>query len=169
MAGFGLLLFPFAAQVQLAAPSPAAVTKMPAAHPVKAPAADVRVDRLSHFFASLRCPVLPLAGDFVKAADDNHIDWRLLPSISVIESGGGKVYRNNNIFGWSNGNVLFSSIRHSIHEIAFKLGRSPLYSRQDTAGKLKIYNSDQDYVDSVLEVMNRISPTRDLKGTRQSD
>lgn len=125
--------------------------------------ADPRVDRLSKFFSQLHCPVRSLAEDFVVAADENHIDWRLLPSISVIESGGGKAYRNNNIFGWSNGNVLFTSIRHSIHEIAYKLGRSPLYRQQDTLGKLKIYNSDAEYAQNVLDVMNRIAPSPQVK------
>jgi hypothetical protein len=96
----------------------------------------------------------------VKAADDNQLDWRLLPSISVIESGGGKAYHNNNIFGWSNGDVLFPSIRHSIHEVAYKLGRSPLYRHRDTVGKLRVYNTDSEYVQNVLNVMNRISPDR---------
>lgn len=124
-----------------------------------ADASDPRVVRLSRFFSRLQCPVRSLSADFVSAADENHLDWRLLPSISVVESGGGKVYRNNNIFGWSNGTVLFSSIRRSIHEIAFKLGRSPLYRHEDTLGKLRIYNSDAEYARNVLDVMNRISPT----------
>jgi hypothetical protein len=159
----GLLVLPTAARVQqVTALRPQAFTSEPLVVKSKLQPApvDPRVARLSKFFSSLNCPVRSLSADFVMAADENHIDWRLLPSISVIESGGGKVYRNNNIFGWSRGNVLFSSIRHSIHEIAYKLGRSPLYRRRDTVGKLRIYNSeDSDYVQNVLDVMNRISPT----------
>lgn len=166
----GLLVIPAAARMQqVTAVRPQASTSETLAIKAKLEpaAADPRVDRLSKFLSRLNCPVRSLAADFVIAADENDIDWRLLPSISVIESGGGKVYRNNNIFGWNRGNVLFSSIRHSIHEIAYKLGRSPLYRRQDTVGKLRIYNSeDSDYVQNVLEVMNRISPTPDLGASR---
>ncbi len=104
-----------------------------------------------------------MAEDFVHAADDNHLDWRLLPSISVIESGGGKAYRNNNIFGWGiNGLWLFPSIRAGLNLVAFKLGRSPLYRNHDVVGKLHLYNPDETYASKVMEVMNRISPKVDL-------
>lgn len=120
---------------------------------------DPRVVRLQNFFAKLHCPVKDLAGDFVKAADENNLDWRLLPSISVVESGGGKACRNNNIFGWNQGTHAFSSIRSCIQEVADKLGNSPLYRRHvDAAGKLRIYNRKDGYVASVVALMERISP-----------
>lgn len=124
---------------------------------------DPRTVRLKKFLGHLHCPVAPLADEFVNAADDNQLDWRLLPSISVIESGGGKAYRNNNIFGWNNGSSLFPTIRTSIHEVAYKLGRSSLYRNRDVIGKLKLYNPDTTYADRVLAVMHRISPVVDLK------
>jgi hypothetical protein len=114
---------------------------------------------LQKFFAKLHCPVKEFASDFVAAADENNLDWRLLPSISVVESGGGKAYRNNNIFGWDQGTHAFASIRSSIQEVAAKLGRSPLYRRHpDAAGKLRIYNRNDGYVESVVALMERISP-----------
>src|SRR5947209_18523165 len=76
--------------------------------------ADPRIERLRTFFSRLHCPVSNLADEFVQAADENHLDWRLLPSISVIESGGRKAYRNNHIFGWANGNQPFDSIRSGV-------------------------------------------------------
>lgn len=119
---------------------------------------DARVIRLAKFFSTLHCPVVTLSEDFVRAADNNQLDWRLLPSISVVESGGGKAYKNNNIFGWDNGEQPFSSIRDGIDQVAFKLGNSPLYRHCDSAGKLRRYNPNEDYVRTVLGVMNRISP-----------
>jgi hypothetical protein len=110
--------------------------------------------------------VVNLAEDFVHAADDNHLDWRLLPSISVVESGGGKAYRNNNIFGWNQGLQLFPTIRAGINTVAFKLGKSPLYRDRDSVGKLRIYNPDESYAGLVLSVMNRISPVAQLKPVR---
>jgi hypothetical protein len=123
-----------------------------------APKFDARTERLRTFLSSLHCPVANMASDFVRAADDNHLDWRLLPSISVLESGGGKSFRNNNIFGWANGNQAFSSVKAGIREVAYKLSRSPLYRGHDMPGKLHIYNPDARYAKNVLTVMNRIAP-----------
>lgn len=138
-------------------PDPAPQTAEPPVRP------DPRTVRLRAFFAKLRCPVEYLAQDFVEAADDNQLDWRLLPSISVIESGGGKAARNNNIFGWDKGNQFFPTLRAGINQVAFKLGKSALYRDRDSAGKLRIYNPDENYVHTVLDVMNRISPVANLE------
>lgn len=140
------------------------VTPVPA--PVKAPEpikTDPRSVRLKNFFSHLRCPVTYLADDFIHAADDNHLDWRLLPSISLVESSGGKAYKNNNMFGWKNGEQFFPTLRAGLHEVAFKLGRSRLYQDQDVKGKLHLYNPDERYADKVLTVMNRISPVVNLE------
>ena len=128
---------------------------------------DPRTTCLRKFLARLHCPVTNLSEEFVHAADDNQLDWRLLPSISVIESGGGKAHRNNNIFGWNNGTELFPTIRAGLNEVAFKLGRSPLYRHRDLLGKLKLYNPDDTYATSVLNVMNRISPIANLTPVRR--
>jgi hypothetical protein len=124
---------------------------------------DPRTIRLKKFFNKLHCPVFDLADEFIHAADDNRLDWRLLPSISVIESGGGKAYRNNNIFGWNQGLQEFPTIRAGIHHVAFKLAKSPLYRNRDLLGKLRLYNPNEAYPGSVLTVMNRISPTPNLQ------
>ncbi|MGA8029061.1 MAG: hypothetical protein WB992_18130 [Bryobacteraceae bacterium] len=123
---------------------------------------DPRTVRLKKFLSRLNCPVVYLADDFVHAADDNQLDWRLLPSISVVESGGGKAYRNNNIFGWNNGEQLFPTVRSGLNQVAFKLGRSPLYRNKDSVAKLHLYNPDETYADTVLSVMRRISPVVNL-------
>ena len=73
------------------------------------PRTDPRTVRLKKFLTKLHCPVAYLSEEFVRAADDNHLDWRLLPSIAIIESGGGKAYirEKNNIFGWGGGEIYF--------------------------------------------------------------
>ena len=124
---------------------------------------DARAVRLRRFLSRLHCPITNLADDFVQAADKNHLDWRLLPSISVIESGGGKAYRNNNIFGWDNGDQMFPNLRAGLDLVAYKLGKSPLYRNRDSVGKLRLYNPDQSYATKVLDVMNRISPVPNLQ------
>ncbi len=119
---------------------------------------DPRASQLRRFLGRLQCPVMNMAEDFVHAADDNHLDWRLLPSIAVIESGGGKAFKKNNIFGWNQGEETFPTIRAGLNAVAYRLGRSPLYRQHDSLGKLLLYNPDNDYADQVIAVMRRISP-----------
>ena len=119
---------------------------------------DPRAVRLRRFLSKLHCPVAVMSEDFVHAADDNQLDWRLLPSIAVIESSGGKAYKNNNIFGWRNGDEAFPTIRAGLNHVAYKLGRSPLYRSRNSLAKLRLYNPNEEYPGNVMAVMNRISP-----------
>jgi hypothetical protein len=131
----------------------------PAVKQPEPPRIDPRTVRLKKFLLKLHCPVSNLAEVFVQAADENRLDWRLLPSISVIESGGGKAYRNNNILGWNQGLQSFPSISSGIYEVASRLGKSSLYRNRDVLGKLRLYNPNESYAGAVLTVMRRISPT----------
>ncbi|HMF75543.1 MAG TPA: hypothetical protein VK604_07760 [Bryobacteraceae bacterium] len=135
--------------------APTKSTTIATAKPAKP---DSRAIQLRRFFGRLHCPVVDMAEDFIHAADDNHLDWRLLPSIAVIESGGGKAYKKNNIFGWNGGEETFPTIRAGLNVVAYKLGRSPLYRHHDSLGKLLLYNPEVEYADQVLAVMKRISP-----------
>lgn len=165
----GLLALPITMRLEkvVASPKPKPLAKTPHYQPGAEPPTDLRTVRLRKFLFRLHCPVAELSEEFVHAADDNQIDWRLLPSISVIESGGGKAYRNNNIFGWANGNYPFASLRSSINAVAFKLGKSSLYRNQNVEGKLHLYNPDESYAPAVLAVMNRISPVVNLQPARR--
>lgn len=124
---------------------------------------DPRTIRLRRFLSKLHCPVATMSEDFVQAADDNQLDWRLLPSIAVIESSGGKAYKNNNIFGWRQGDEVFPTIRAGLNQVAYKLGRSPLYRSRSSLAKLRLYNPNEEYPGNVMAVMNRISPLADLR------
>ena len=170
MVAAGLLVVPFTLKLEepaTATPVPATPKAQEAPRPALSPVTvDPRPARLKNFFCRLHCPITELSEEFVHAADDNRLDWRLLPSISVIESGGGKLFKNNNIFGWSNGLILFPTIRSGIHEVAFKLGRSPLYQNRDSKGKLQVYNPNEEYVSRVMTVMDQISPVINLKPAR---
>ena len=159
MLALGLMALPVTMRLEkVAAAKPA-----PPVSPAQPASFDPRTVRLKRFLSRLHCPVVYLAEDFVQAADENQLDWRLLPSISVIESGGGKAYRNNNIFGWNNGATLFPSIRAGLNEVAYKLSHSPLYRNRDIPGKLRLYNPDESYAGAVVSVMNRISPVVNLR------
>jgi hypothetical protein len=117
---------------------------------------DPRLSRLRKFFADRDCPLQDSAKDFLVAADQNELDWRLLPSISMIESSGGKDYRNNNVFGWDSCKERFPSVRAGIHYVAAQLGKSSRYKGKDVDSKLQIYNPLPEYPGRVEAVMRSI-------------
>ncbi len=119
---------------------------------------DPRLARLQEFFQERASPIWHLAADFIAAADLNNLDWRLLPSISVIESGGGKDYRNNNIFGWDSCRASFTTVRDGIHAVAKRLSHSKLYKHKDLDAVLQTYNTSDDYPLRVKTVMEKLGP-----------
>ena len=141
----------------LAVPAVACLAQQQQTPPATAPKSDPRLTRLQQFFAAQARPLRNLAKDFLAAADQYGLDWRLLPSISIVESGGGKNYRNNNIFGWDSGRQKFPSIRASIHTIAAKLATSRMYRHKDVDHILRTYNSRPAYAARVKAVMQTIS------------
>jgi hypothetical protein len=129
----------------------------------RTPAAEVRMDprleRLESFFGDRNCPALVVAETFLQAADLHGLDWRLLPSISFIESTGGKAARNNNLFGWDNGRTEFPSFQAAIHTVANSLANSRLYRNKNLDELLETYNPDAEYAHKVKSVMAWISPS----------
>ncbi len=119
---------------------------------------DSRFQRLRDFFHKLDSPIEHLTPAFIQEADAFHLDWRLLPGLSVIESGAGKVTRKNNIFGWNNGSSGFRNVREGIHVVAERLANSRSYRGKSVEGKLNAYNPNEGYSDSVLAVMRSIAP-----------
>jgi hypothetical protein len=141
----GLLAAPVTASVQQYSPS-AEVKK----------ANDPRLSRLQKFFGDRDCPLRDSAKDFLIAADQNQLDWRLLPSISMVESSGGKTYTNNNVLGWASCKEKFASVRAGIHYVAAQLGKSRRYKGKDTDRKLQTYNPVPEYSQRVKAVMRAI-------------
>ena len=119
---------------------------------------DPRLTRLAEFFEEIDSPVVGLSAEFLAAADRHSLDWRLLPSIAVVESSGGKRYKNNNILGWDNGEKRFPSIRAGIHTVAARLANSRLYKKKGVRQILNTYNPRADYAPRVLRVMRAIGP-----------
>lgn len=142
----------------------------PLAHPVLLPLpfapnlpyeSDPRLARLQEFFAERECPINKLAENFLLAADSQALDWRLLPSIALIESSGGKYYKNNNIFGWDSCRQRFPSVVEGIHHVADKLANSDTYRDKNIDQLLRIYNPERpEYPQMVKAVMETIGPRR---------
>jgi hypothetical protein len=140
---------------------PVALVPSPAAHSVPTPdyRQDPRLQSLRRFFAQFDCPAHDYAHFFLEAADDYKLDWRLLPSLSWVESTGGKLARNNNLFGWNSGRAHFSSPRAAIHTVGYRLAHSSPYKDKPLDGVLATYNHDPAYATRVKAVMRRIAPT----------
>lgn len=119
---------------------------------------DPRLLRIKEFFRSFDSPADELAQDFLLAADRNGLDWRLLPSLALIESGGGKNYKNNNIFGWASCELSFPTVSAGIHHVASRLAHSHLYRDKNLDGILSTYNPFSDYPKRVKALMGLLDP-----------
>jgi hypothetical protein len=142
--------------------SPVAVTNAETPEPASEYRNDPRLESLNKFFQKGDCPAQDFSAEFLRVADQNNLDWRLLPSISIVESGGGREARNNNLFGWDGGKAMFISVRAGIHDVAGRLGNSKLYRDKDLDEILRIYNPGANYPRAVKSVMRRISPSAKL-------
>ena len=147
----------FAGIVSLPSPRSLYAERTPAVNRCKM---DMRLERLKAFFGKLDCPAKDYSVDFITAAERYDLDWRLLPSISYVESTGGKSAKNNNLFGWNSGKAAFASISESIHEVGRRLGRSPLYRFKSLDQLLATYNPTDDYAQKVKAIMQRIAPAQ---------
>jgi hypothetical protein len=119
---------------------------------------DERLVRIEKFFRDRNCPAADLAEEFLVAADRHHLDWRLLPAISFVESGGGKQYTGNNIMGWGSSRSSFPTIRSGIHHVATQLANSKYYKGKTLRGKLRTYNPRPVYTRVTLRVMRAFGP-----------
>lgn len=124
---------------------------------------DPRLAKLTAFFASADSPIDYLAVDFLLAADSHHLDWRLLPSICLVESSAGKKFTKNNIFGWDSARHGFSSVRDGIYWVASRIAHSKLYKNKTLDQILKTYNPRPDYAPLVKSVMRQVDPAEPLR------
>jgi hypothetical protein len=123
----------------------------------KSPSEDPRLNALRKFFTTLKCPLASAAEVFLAEADSHNLDWRLLPSLAIIETGGGRVSRGNNIFGWNNGNASFPSLGAAIHQVAKTLADGSAYKNKTLIGLLKTYNPVQGYAEKVQLMMSQVA------------
>ena len=121
---------------------------------------DPRLKSIRTFFTKLDCPAWQYAETFLEAADDYSLDWRLLPSLSYVESSGGKAAINNNFFGWNAGRTRFRSPADAIHVIGYNLSHSKMYRNKSLDAMLTTYNPVGEYAVKVKQVMRQISPTK---------
>lgn len=120
-------------------------------------ATDTRVVQIQTYLAGRNAPLADYAKEFVKAADAYGIDYRLVASISVIESSGGlNTFKPYNAWGW--GNMTFSSWEEGIWTVS--KGIAKYYSLGLTTPRSISYSYCPPTADSwaakVQYVMNEI-------------
>lgn len=121
--------------------------------------ADPRHKQVQDFLHAKRSPLAEHARAFLDAADRYGLDWRLLPCLALVETGGRREIRNNNVFGWGNGRIRFSSVADSIHVVAERLANAAPYRKKTTEDKLKAYNPrNRRYAEHVLAMMGLVGP-----------
>lgn len=139
---------------------PGPLANLPPGVPFVEQRVDPRLGILQDYLNEIGSPANELAPTFISVADQYQLDWRLLPSISVIESEAGKTARNNNMFGWDNGRAAFPSLSAGIETVARYLANSTRYKDKDLDEVLAIYNPNTDYPARVKSVMQQIAPSK---------
>lgn len=119
---------------------------------------DTREAVLRQFLKESHSPAESYAETFILEADAHHLDWRLLPSLAMVESGGGQRNRRNNMFGWNNGASRFSTATEAIHHVAEALDGALAYKGKGLSRKLAAYNRAPGYRKVVVSLMQKISP-----------
>lgn len=81
---------------------------------------DYRVQNLKKFLLKYNSPLAPYAYEFVAYADQNDLDYRLVPAITGVESTFGKhiPVGSYNAYGWANGDYNFESWEDSISHVS---------------------------------------------------
>ena len=117
---------------------------------------DNREELIRKFFMRHKSPAAKYAKLFVQVADENNLDWKLLPTLAFIESTGGKfVSRRNNIFGWDSGKARFPTVEDAIRQVGKALTKGP-YKNTTMNQKLHVYNSHPTYYILFYKVMKSI-------------
>ena len=124
---------------------------------------DRRVRILNLFLQSYRSPLAPFSEAFIREADANTLDWRLLPAIAGVESTFGREipYNSYNAWGWGiyGTNVIyFASFDEGIKTIAESL-RQDYVNRWGAKNVYQIgrfYAASPTWAGRVVLFMNKI-------------
>lgn len=110
------------------------------------------VTSIRRFFESYNSVLTPYAQEFYDVSKAEGLDYRLLPSITMVESTGAKntpSCASFNPFGWSSntspcGFYRFSDFRQAIKTVGLGIGRNRAYSKFRQTGQISelasVYN-----------------------------
>lgn len=120
-------------------------------------------EKIDSYFAKRGMPLEGYGEKLVAVAEENDLDWRLLPAIAIKESTGGKFACYNNPFGWGSCKIKFKNFDSAIETVAMNLGgnnpKTERYYKDTTIDeKLHHYNGSviPEYPGEILEFMDLI-------------
>ncbi len=98
-----------------------------------------KVAHLQAYLAKHNSPMTDNAQDFVDAAEQYNLDWRLIPSIAGVESTFGKrvLQGSYNPFGWGGGYIKFESWREAIYTVSKGVSEKYVQDGLDTPYKMQ--------------------------------
>lgn len=101
-------------------------------------ALDYRESILKSYFKSKNSPLTEYSGAFIKEADQNGLDWRLLPAITGIESNFGRILipASYNAYGWGGGYIYFNSWEDGITKVAEGVNKNWISRGLDTPAEI---------------------------------
>ena len=120
----------------------------------------LKAQKIELFFRINRnnAPLADYAEKFVEVANKYGLDYRLLPAIATVESGGGKSnFRSYNAWGW--GNKSFSSFEEGIEVVGRGLKTGYIDKGRDTVEEIAPIYCPPNYKNwarSVNQFMNEI-------------
>lgn len=126
--------------------------------PVVKPWPDKRIDLLKAFFYRYQCPAPLYVNEYLRVADENRLDYRLLPAISIRETQCGVHEKGNNRLGFHPDDETFPSVLTGIEFVGERLAQHPYYKGKDIPGKLFRYNPKPAYPGEVQWIMRQIEP-----------
>lgn len=120
---------------------------------------DVRVTAVQNVLKKYNSILVDEAKYYVYYADKYGIDWRLLVSISGLESYFGKHYvpGSYNAYGWGGGYIYFESWEDGIDKISYALKKNYYDKGADTVSKIgPIYAESPHWTERVTYFMSQI-------------
>jgi len=108
---------------------------------------------LTKFFQAYDAPAPYYISDYLSAARKHNLDYRLLPVISLLESGAGKHTCGDGIRRWGYGNCkgyVFATVPEGIEYISAALENSEYYRGKSLEAKLKQYNPENPHYPAIV-------------------
>lgn len=129
---------------------------------------DNRAQILHEYLNRYNSPLAPFAGTFVAQADLYHLDWRLLVSISGVESTFGKEVPCVNAFGWGvygDNMYCFNSYDEAISTISHDLRTKYInaWKADDVYAIGQIYSASPTWAQRVVYFMDDIQNFADAQ------
>jgi hypothetical protein len=121
---------------------------------------------IRQFFAYHKAPLSEYAEEIVKQADQNSIDWRLIPAIGMCESNGGKNIPEDsfNAWGWAASEKDLAEKSESYNNKSWEHGIARVSKGLATGYYHLIDPSDGIDFDEIWTIMKKYTPPSVAKG-----